>query len=125
MKKIIQFVRDDGAIFDKNENGTFSMLPRHENHINHEWSEECLLSHRPVIKPVYEKCECHFCTDTFPRIEAITAALPTQELRDSFNRLMEEMGTLQLDLDVAEARLAGEWPGSEWIKEAKEQHLKK
>lgn len=122
MKTIIQFKRDDGAIFDKNENGTFSMLPRYENHINHEWSEEVLLSHRPRIQPIYETCSCRFCTDTYPRIKAIIAALPTSELKDSFDGLMQDMSAAQLDLDVAEAKLAGEWPGWEWIIDAKKLH---
>lgn len=119
MKKITHFERDDGMIFGRNENGTFSTLPRDENHINHEWSEECLLSHRPVIQPVYEKCGCHLCTQIIPRVERIQAALTSDELKADLEYIMNAYGADSLDKDVAEAMLAGEWPGWEWMKEAK------
>jgi hypothetical protein len=121
MKKILYFVRDDGYRFYPNGDGTYSSPENIEAQPTtfYRYTAERLLQDRPVIQPVYEPCACRFCTDTHPRINAIMAALPTQALKDSFESLMEEMEAAKLDLEVAEARLAGDWPGSEWIKEAK------
>lgn len=119
MKKITHFERDDGRIFGKNENGTFSLLPVDPDHHNNEWTEEALLSHRPGIQPVYEKCGCHFCTELIPREKRIREALPP-ELHADLEYIMSAYGADSLDKDVAEAKLDGEWPGWEWMKEAKQ-----
>lgn len=120
MKSITHFERvSDGTIFGRNENGTFSMLPLYTEHINHEYTEDKLLSCRPEIVPVYEKCKCTWCEDMSPRVKRISAALNTSELKADFEHIMATWGAESLDLDVAKARLAGTWPGSEWIIEAK------
>jgi hypothetical protein len=125
MKSITQFERvKDGAIFGRNENGTFSMLPLYAEHLNHEWTEDKLLSCRPEIVPVYEKCKCTWCEDLSPRVKRVSAALNTPELKADFEHLMATWGAESLDLDVAKSKLEGVWPGWEWMVEANEIHLK-
>jgi hypothetical protein len=125
MKKITHFERvDDGRIFGKNENGTFSLLPVDPNHHNNEWTEAALLSHRPAIQPVYEVCKCNWCEEMSPRVKRIAAALNTPELKADFDYIMSAYGTESLDREVAEARLAGQWPGWEWMPAAIKENLK-
>jgi hypothetical protein len=38
-----------------------------------------------------------------------------------FNYLMSRLEASEFDLEVMEAKWRGEWPGSEWIKEARAQ----
>lgn len=42
-----------------------------------------------------------------------------KEFREDFDYLMMRMACAEEDLDVAQSKLAGEWPGWEWLKKAR------
>jgi hypothetical protein len=64
-------------------------------------------------------CLCDLCNRVSPKAKAIRAAL-SEELQKDFDYLMSRMMHAEDDLDYAEARLRGEWPGWEWIIEARQ-----
>lgn len=66
-----------------------------------------------------KRCLCDLCVRISPMQKRIAKSLP-EELRKDFEYLMVRLMTVEEDYDVAEAKLAGEWPGWEWIKSARE-----
>ena len=52
-------------------------------------------------------------------MKRIKEALQTPELQKDFEYLMCKLMCAEEDADVNRAMLSGEWPGWEWIKEAK------
>lgn len=64
-----------------------------------------------------QRCLCHQCTYWTPLQEEIMDALP-DSLKKKFDHLWESFDCVQIDLDVAQAKLRGDWPGWEWMKKA-------
>lgn len=65
-------------------------------------------------------CLCDHCTNVSPRIQGIRDALKGDaKLSHDFNYLVTRLMCAEEDLDVCEAKLAGDWPGWEWMKEAR------
>lgn len=65
-----------------------------------------------------KRCLCDICVRISPMQKCISDALP-EELRIDFAYLMTRMECAEMDLDAAQAKLDGEWPGWEWIKDAR------
>lgn len=65
-----------------------------------------------------ERCLCDQCTRIVPMQKRILDALP-EELRKDFEYLCMKLEVVETDLAATEAKLYGEWPGWEWIKEAR------
>lgn len=65
------------------------------------------------------RCLCDLCTRIFPMHKRLQEALP-EPLRADFEYLMMRLMCAEEDRDVADAKLAGEWPGWEWMKTARE-----
>lgn len=66
------------------------------------------------------KCICKFCTHDSPLFQGLLDALPEEKKKDMtylINRLM----TAEEDRDVLDAMTHGQWPGWEWIIEAKKE----
>lgn len=70
------------------------------------------------------KCKCELCTKWSPLIRRIQ-----KKLRGKDAKLFDEYVMMEWqqsdDLGAAEAKLAGEWPGWEWMKEAIEEQKRK
>lgn len=64
------------------------------------------------------KCECHWCTHWLPLIQQIDAQLD-EPSRKLFDEYVTHVGHLEMDLDVANAKLDGDWPGWEAMKDFK------
>ncbi len=65
-------------------------------------------------------CLCDLCNRVSPKAKRIREAL-SDELKSDFDYLMSRMMHAEDDLDYAEARLSGQWPGWEWMPEARRQ----
>jgi len=65
-----------------------------------------------------KKCNCDWCKRVSPMIQRIRDSLDESMALD-FDYLMNRMISTEEDLNYAEAKLDGSWPGWEWIKEAK------
>ncbi len=75
----------------------------------------------PTLEPSRRRnCLCELCTVTSPRIDRIRKALPAELIKD-FDYLMMRMMCAEEDRDVVNAQLYGDWPGWEWMKEARKQ----
>jgi len=65
------------------------------------------------------KCLCDFCVRIYPMHEQIKTALRTKKLREDFEYLMMRLMTAETDRDVAAMKLTGNWPGWEWLANAR------
>ena len=70
------------------------------------------------MEKVRHHCLCDLCSRIFPMQERISKALP-EELKKDFDYLMMRLAVAEEDFCAANAKLVGEWPGWEWIKEAR------
>jgi hypothetical protein len=88
------------------------------------YRENYLLSCAPEIIPIYKnppappKCACEWCSRTHPKVNEILAVLP-EELKPIFENIVSRMMHAETDAEYYRACLHGDWPGFEWIKEAK------
>lgn len=64
------------------------------------------------------KCLCDLCTRISPMHDRLKEALP-ESLRDDLEYLMMRLMCAEEDRDVAEAKLHGNWPGWEWMIDAR------
>jgi hypothetical protein len=69
------------------------------------------------------KCTCDFCTKWHPFFKRVGKKLSGRDLK-LFEELFEKEMNEEEELAVAESKLAGKWPGWEWMKEAIEKHRK-
>jgi len=60
-------------------------------------------------------CLCKICTEVSPRIRDIKKALP-ENLQKDFEWLMDDYCQKSNDLDIANAKLNGDWPKWEFMK---------
>jgi len=65
-----------------------------------------------------KQCLCDLCVRISPMQRRISLALP-KELRKDFEYLTMRMMCAEEDRDVSDAKLAGQWPGWEWITDAR------
>jgi hypothetical protein len=70
------------------------------------------------------KCKCELCTKWSPLHRRIMAKLRGKD-RKLFDEFLMMEASQSDDLGAAEAKLAGEWPGWEWMKEAIEKQNRK
>lgn len=63
------------------------------------------------------RCLCDQCCHISPMAARLRGVLP-EELRGDFDYLTMTLMCAEEDRDVARAKLAGEWPGWEWMKDA-------
>jgi hypothetical protein len=73
-----------------------------------------------MITETTEKCTCDWCTKRSPTIDRIRESLTDEAVRKEFDELIDYFMNLGEDCNVNEAKLAGDWPGWEWMKEEKE-----
>jgi hypothetical protein len=67
------------------------------------------------MKPILRKtCRCHFCAIELPVIRAVEKQLPPK-LRGKFDLLMQQYECERMDASADAAKLAGQWPGWEWL----------
>ena len=69
------------------------------------------------------KCKCKLCSFQGPVIDKVRLKLTGKLLKD-FDELIEGFFYDVEDGDVAKEKLNGDWPGWEWIKQAKIDHKK-
>lgn len=62
------------------------------------------------------KCKCELCVKLSPIIRRVRSKI-SGRLRKDFDALITHFYCEGEDGDVAKAKLAGEWPGWEWMKE--------
>lgn len=83
----------------------------------------------PTIRPLIEnpprwtdgtetECGCNWCQHWYPIIKHIEAQLD-EEGKKLFNELGEHYDHVEMDGDVAQAKLDGGWPGWEKMKDFK------
>ncbi len=61
-----------------------------------------------------KKCDCDWCKNWSPKLDKISKALPSKE-RKYFNDFVDYYLNLELDENVAQAKLEGSWPNWEWL----------
>lgn len=66
----------------------------------------------------HKKCICDSCCRISPMMKRIREALP-DDLKGDFEYLCNKLGCAEMDYEANEAKLNGQWPGWEWIIEAK------
>lgn len=71
-----------------------------------------------AVNAAEKTCKCYWCTVISPKIKQVSDKLQGEDL-NAFEFLMNHYGHLDMDLDVAEAKLEGSWPGWEAMKDFK------
>ena len=75
-----------------------------------------------MITETTRECTCDWCTKRSPAIHRIREALTDEAIRKEFDELIDYFMNVEEDGNVNEAKLAGDWPGWQWIKKEKEKH---
>jgi len=68
-----------------------------------------------------KECQCEWCTTFSPGYQRLKARTHPDDL-PFLDEMLNRMMCAEDDLNYAEAKLDGSWPGWEWIVEAKKVH---
>ena len=86
--------------------------------------DPAVVAYRKNFENYRPPCSCDICTKWMPMHRRILAVL-TPEDRKLYDEFLMMEANRSDDLGVAEAKLAGDWPGWEWIRDAVKLHASK